>query len=163
MAAEAEEARIPIGFGRQLGYAFIGLLAGNAAIAAVFLSVYLAAFLHSRSFAAGWSASILLGYAGLLTLYGAFSLLGWVVVGLPAVFLIPLPLIRRLSWPLILLIAAVIGIAALFLIFFLLMHGHITSDVFSFQRAGVYWVFGLLASTVGFSAYCRLVRRYYAS
>jgi hypothetical protein len=48
MAADAEEARSPIGFGRQPGYAFIGLLAGNAAIAAVLLSVGLAAFLHSR-------------------------------------------------------------------------------------------------------------------
>ncbi len=109
-AGEDSASDHPIGFGRRIGYAFIGLLAGNAAIAAYFLSTYLRALLQFHSSVAARPASqILIGYAGLMLLYGTFSLIGWLVVGLPAVVLLPLRMINRLPWLVILLIAAAIG------------------------------------------------------
>lgn len=149
-----------IGFGRRVGYAFIGLLAGNAAIAAYFLSTYLRGLLQFHSSVAARPASqILIGYAGLMLLYGTFSLIGWLVVGLPAVVLLPLRMISRLPWLVILLIAAAIGVTAMFLILLLFSGGHLTPDSFSFRRFWLYWVLALLASMVGFPTYCWLIRR----
>ncbi len=84
MPTETDEASVhPIGLVRRIGYAFIGLLAGDVAIVGYLLITSLWALVRFRSF--GHPVShILIGYAGLILIYGIFSLIGWVVV-LPGV------------------------------------------------------------------------------
>jgi hypothetical protein len=148
-----------IGWARRLGYAFVGLLAGNAAIAAYFLSGYLWALLLNYSSIAGHPArDLLIGFAGMELLYATFSLIGWLVVGLPAVFLVPVRILNRLPWLMIILMAAAIGVAAFFPIDLLLNGGHLSPD--SFRRERLDWLLALLASIVGFPTYCWFVRRH---
>jgi len=150
----------PIGWGRRIVYAFIGLLAGNAAIIVYFLITNLWALLRLHPLPSEPPAShILIGYAGLMLLYGTFSLIGWLVVGLPAVLLLPVRILNRLPWIMILPIAAAIGVGAFFPIYLLLNGGHFTSDALPFRRSGMYWFLVVLASTAGFPTYCWLVRR----
>jgi hypothetical protein len=149
-----------VGWVRRIGYAFIGLLAGNAAIVAYFLITNLWGLVRVHSFPSeppAWHT--LVGYAGLILIYGTFSLLGWLVVGLPAVFLLPVRILNRLPWLVILLIAAAIGLAAFFPIYLLLNGGHLTPNSFSFRSEWLYWFLALLASMTGFPTYCWLVRR----
>ena len=149
-----------IGWARRIFYAFLGLLAGNAAIVAWYLITSLWALARFHSFPSEHPVShILIGYAGLIVIYGSFSLIGWLVVGLPAVLLLPVRILNRLPWLAILLIAAAIGVAAFFPIYLLLNGGHLTSDSFSFRRSGMYWFLALLASMAGFPTYCWLIRR----
>jgi hypothetical protein len=148
----------PIGWARRIAYAFIGLLAGNAAIVAYFLITAVWALLRFHALPSKPPAShILIGYAGLILIYGTFSFLGWLIVGLPVVVLLPVGMLNRLPWLVILLIAATIGVAAYFPIFLLFSGGHPTLDLF--RREGPYWLLALLASTVGFPTYCWLIRR----
>jgi hypothetical protein len=161
VTSEAEAVSVrTIGWGLRIGYAFLGLIAGNAAIAAYFFSGYFWALLLNYSSIAGLpSRNILIGYAGMELIYGTFSFLGWLVVGLPIILLLPVRILNRLPWLAILLIAAAIGIAAFFPIYLLLNGGHLTSDALPFRRTGMYWFLALLASMAGFPTYCWLIRR----
>ena len=158
---QADPVRV-VGWGRRIAYAFVGLLAGNAAIAGYFLIWNLWGLVRFHSFPSERPARDILigvaaGYGGLILMYGTFSLIGWIVVGLPAVLLLPLRFPNRLPWLVILLIAAAIGVAAYFPIFLLFSGGHPTLDLL--RREGPYWLLALLASTIGFPTYCWLIRR----
>ncbi len=154
---QADPVRV-VGWGRRIAYAFVGLLAGNAAIVLYLVAMNLWGLVRYQSFPFERMAGhILIGYAGLMLIYGSFSLIGWLVVGLPAVLLLPVRPLNRLPWLVILLIAAAIGAAAYFPIFLLFSGGHPTLDLL--RREGPYWLLAVLASTVGFPTYCRLVRR----
>ena len=58
-------------------------------------------------------------------LYAIFSLVGWMLVGLPATLLFPARSITRLSWPRALIVGATSGPIALLVIFALLSRSHI--------------------------------------
>ena len=102
---------------------------------------------------------VLLGMLGSALIFGTFSFIGWTLVGVPVVFLVPLRIVNRLPWSAIIAIAALLGPAAFLPIFLILFHGQITADSFSLHRAGGYWVLSCIASVVGFPTYCWLVRR----
>ena len=150
----------PIGWARRIVYAFIGLLAGNAAIVGYSLITSLWAPVRLHPFPSQPPVThILIGYVGLILLYGPFLFLGWLVVGLPTVLLLPVRILNRLPWFAIPLIAAGMGLAAFLPIYLLFIGGHLTSDALPFRRSGTYWFLALLASTAGFPTYCWLIRR----
>ena len=160
---EPQETTALLGLGRRTGYAFIGLLAGNAAIDAyIFRGVPWALFTSSLGVGL---RDIVIGMAGVILLFGVFSLIGWLLVGLPVVLFLPLRVVRRLPWPAIFAIAAVVGPAAFFPVFLLLFASPFALS-YPVPHASAqhgwhsqYWLFALLASIVGFPAYCWLVRR----
>jgi hypothetical protein len=136
-----------VGFRRKIGYSFVGLLAGNLA-----LLMYL--LLTTRA----WELKSM-GILEMFPFYVGFSILGWLVVGIPAVLLLRLKLVTRLHWLLVVVIGAALGALAQFLIFLVLglrqnlnLTGHWNE---------VWWYFALagLVSTVSFGVYCALVRR----
>lgn len=153
----------PIGWGLRVGYAFLGLLIGNAAILVYFFSTWLPALIHPPN---GWRVAafaVLLGTLGLMSLYGTFSFIGWLLVGLPVVLLLPPRIIARLSWIAILAIAALLGPLAFLPIFLFLFPGQFTR-IFTLSPSGQdspaqYWMIACVASVAGFTAYCWLVRR----
>jgi hypothetical protein len=147
---------LPINFTRRLTCALIGLLAGDAIL---LLYLLLTAFLVS--------AMLLAGHLGeparqiplsleIFVIYAIFSFVGWLVVGLPIVLLFPARSFTSLPWPLLVLLGAALGPPALFAIFVLLAHGHISS--LNFRGTGGLWVYSILVSTVSFVVYVALLR-----
>ena len=136
-----------LGFERKIGYSFVGLLAGDAALFAYF-------FLGIRPWEhGGWGA------LGFFPVYAFFSLLGWIVVGIPAVLFISMEFIAELSWLPLVLIGAALGVFAQFLIFLLLgsrgnlnLPGHWNEVAWYFMKA-------VIVSTAAFAVYCALIRR----
>ena len=133
---------------RKIGYSFVGLLAGDGALLACIT----------------WSTRDLehnpWQLLKIFCLYAIFTVLGWIVVGVPAVLLMDIAFIRRIHWPLVLLIGAVLGPLALFLIFLVL-------DILNgqFSLAG-YWddaalscALAMVVSLVAFAVYCIFMRR----
>jgi hypothetical protein len=149
--AQSESAR-RVGWGRRLSYAFIGLVAGNAAMDAYLLTGYVRTFILSPALRSR-IGDILIGTFWLFLLYGTFSLIAWLIVGLPFVFLLPLRAVRRLPWAVILLISGALGPAVFLPIMLLLFRNQ------GFRHTGTLWLLSVIASVVGFSTYAWLVRR----
>jgi len=137
---------------RKIGYSFLGLLAGDVALLA--LLVWLSG---------GWDTSLL----EIIVFYVLlFTLLGWIVIGIPAVLLMDVQLLKRLRWVLVILIGSALGALAWFLLW-------IFSDLFSgphyHLNLAAHWGWSLvewseiswamLVSTVAFAAYSALARR----
>ena len=101
---------------------------------------------------------VLMGMLGSAVLFGTYSLIGWALVGLPFVFLLPLRIVSRLPWSAIVAIAALLGPAA-FLPIFLLFRDQTPAEILSPRGAGLYWILSVIASVAGFPTYCWLVRR----
>jgi hypothetical protein len=156
-----------IGWARRLGYAFLGFLAANVAMDVYPLAAALLALLHPETRvlirARNSPIPFLIGFSGLFLLYGIISFVGWLVVGLPVVFLISPRQIARLPWIVLVAIAATLGPAAFFLIFLFVSGGHFSANHFSFKGGVMYGILASLASLAGFSTYCWLVRRRPAS
>lgn len=95
-------------------------------------------------------------------MYATFSVLGWVLVGLPIAMAFPERLLRRLVWPLRLLVGAAIGPMALLVIFVALfaMQGRIRE--FSLANTDGLWFFSGVVSTVSFVVYTSLVLRHFS-
>lgn len=152
-----------LGWGLRIGYAFVGLLAGNAAMDAyLFRGVPWALFTRSVGVSL---RDLVVGMAGVILLFGVFSLIGWLLVGVPVVLFLPLRFVTRLPWAALLAIAAVVGPAA-FLPVFLLLFSSPSAAAYPVAHSSAqhgwlaeYWLFALLASIVGFPTYCWLVRR----
>jgi hypothetical protein len=128
----------------RLAYAFIGLLGGDAA---------LLLFLVQNAFRARQIPVA----AEMFVFYASFSLVGWLLVGLPIAVFFPTRSITRLSWPLTLLVGAALGPLALLVIFALLGHGHVEFPG-TFRGTGWLWAFSILVSTVSFVLYTALLK-----
>jgi hypothetical protein len=131
----------------RIGYSFAGLLAGDAALFAYFCL-----------FARAWEPNHL-QVLEIFPFYVAFSFLGWIAVGMPAVLLIRSEFIARLYWLPMLLIGVVLGAFAQFLIFLLLgSRGNLNLPG---HRNEVAWYFmmAVIVSTAAFAVYCALIRR----
>jgi hypothetical protein len=86
------------------------------------------------------------------------SVAGWLAVGIPAVLILPTGRIVKSSLWLLLLLGALLGPLALFLVFLSLSRGMPATETFT--HTGFLWLCSSLISTVAFGVYCLLVRRY---
>lgn len=137
---------------RKIGYSFLGLLAGDAALL-VSLMWMLGA----------WDTSHLELIVFYLLL---FTFPGWIVVGIPAVLLMDVQLLRRLRWVLVILIGSALGALAWFLLWFssFLFSGphHHLNLAGHWGWSWAEWLgilLAMLVSTVAFAVYCALARR----
>jgi hypothetical protein len=89
---------VEVGRGQRLRFAAAGLAAGDSALLALLLFMRLPEW-------------------GIFLLYVTFSVLGWILVGVPIAMAVPVRLLRRLTWPIRLLVGAAIGPLALLVIF----------------------------------------------
>jgi hypothetical protein len=93
---------------KRLVYAFVGLLAGDL----ILLFFLLQHAIHT-TILEGAPARTLPDAVETFILYAIFSLVGWMLVGLPATLLFPARSITRLSWPRALIVGATVGPIAL--------------------------------------------------
>ena len=105
---------------KRLLFAFIGLLAGDADL---LLFLLLGAW-RTRAFLlkahVGIPAAQVPQALELFFLYSLFSVLGWILVGVPFALAIPARLLSRLAWPFRFLLGAALGPLALLFIFLVL-------------------------------------------
>lgn len=130
------------GLFRRLLFAAIGLAAGNAALLLFLLSSGLR----------DWS---------LFLLYAIFSVLGWILVGVPIAVAFPAHLLSRVAWPSQLLIGAALGPLALLLIFVALFTIQGRHGEFSLAHTEGLWFLSVMVSTISFLVYASLLRRYF--
>lgn len=146
---------VPTSLSKRLGFAFLGLLAGNA-ILFVFLmtnAIRNAVILHVARVGAP-AAEITIALEVFL-IYAACSFAGWIIVGLPTVLFIPARVLLRFGEMAKIVIGAALGPLALFLIFVLLSRGHVST----FARTGVLWIYASVISTAAFWVYVALLKR----
>lgn len=137
---------------RRLAYALVGLLTGD-----VILLFFLVQRALHATLLAGEPANTLPDAVQTFFLYAIFSFVGWLFVGLPAVLLFPPASLARLSRPLALVVGAVLGSAALMVIFALLGRGHIYFR--NWAEIGTLLAYTVLVSTVSFMVYLALLRK----
>ena len=137
---------------KRLAYTFVGLLAGDVML----LFFLLRHALHATLFA-GEPARLVGDALELFVLYAAFSILGWVLIGLPTALIFPAGSITRLSWPFALIVGAALGPPALLLIFILFGHAHVYFS--NVAETGPLFGYSILVSSVAFMVYFALLRK----
>jgi len=138
----------------RVGYSFFGLLAGDAALLILFLLNALRAslLLHGQL------------KAQCLTAFGSFipiaivSIVGWLAIGIPAVLILSQRIVLQSPLWLLLVVGALLGPVALFIIFLLLSRGLPTTETFT--NTGFLWACASLISTVAFAVHCALLRQF---
>jgi hypothetical protein len=90
----------------------------------------------------------------IFVLYALFSIVGWILVGIPAVLLLPVARISQWPYPVCVLVGAALGPTALLLILFILGSGKLRVE-----NTGSLWPLAILVSTVSFVVYSALLRR----
>ena len=138
----------------RVGYSFLGLLAGDAAL--LFLGLFnalRASLLQHGKLMSLMFRSALEWFIPVVIV----SIVGWLVIGVPAVLMISTGRILRTSWWPILMLGALLGPLALLVIFLLLSRGMPSGQTFS--HTGFLWACASLISTVAFGLHCALVRR----
>jgi hypothetical protein len=147
---------------KRLAYTFVGLVAGDA-----MLLLYLVQnALRERA----WLVSVHMGEPqrqipialDSFVIYAMFSFAGWLLVGLPTALIFPAHFITRLSWPLALILGAVLGPLALVGIFLLHDHVHIYLSS-SFAETVAPYALAVLVSSVSFVVYRVLLSKERAS
>jgi hypothetical protein len=150
---------------KRMAYAFVGLVLGDAIL-----------LLYLLQNAIRYRASLLAAHVGepgrqipealqMFVLYAHVSFFGWLFVGLPIALLLPAHFIKRLPWPLRLLVGAALGPLALFLVLVLvsdssraaLAHGHMIPGMFTGTAS--LWPLSILVSTIAFVVYVALLRK----
>ncbi len=150
---------------KRLAYAFVGLLAGDAILLLYLLQNAIRLRADLLALHMGEPGRQIPQAIQIFALYARFSFIGWLFVGLPIALLLPPHFIRRLPWPLRLLVGSALGPLALFLIFMLisdssrtaLAHGHMLPGLFT--NTASLWPFSILVSTVAFVVYVALLRK----
>ena len=144
---------------RRVAYAFVGLLGGNAALLLFLLQNAIRSRADLLAMHMGEPALQIPHALEMCAFYAPFSFVGWLFVGVPIALLFSAHSIKRLSWPLRVLVGAALGPLALFLVFVLLSHGHIDfNDHGTFTGTSLLWTFSILVSTVSFVLYAALLR-----
>ena len=144
---------------RRLFFASIALLAGNTALLLFLLQNGLrvrAALLRAHM---GEPHLVLVQMWEVFKLYVMFSVVGWVLVGVPTALAFPPRLLLRVAWPVRVIIGAAMGPLALLLIFVVLFVIQGMPGEFSLAHTETLWPFSILVSTVSFLAYAALLRR----
>jgi hypothetical protein len=137
---------------KRLAYTFVGLLAGDVML----LFFLLRHALHATLFAG--EPVLRVGDAlQLFVLYAAFSILGWVLIGLPTALIFPAGFITRLSWPFALIVGAALGPPALLVIFILFGDAHVYFR--NAAETGTLFGYSMLVSTIAFVVYLALLRK----
>ena len=137
----------------RVGYSFLGLLAGDA----VLLILALLNALHISLLLHGQLKAQCLVALGFFIPVAIVSVVGWLVVGIPAALILsPRRLLHTSLWPL-LIVGALLGPAALFVIFLLLSRGMPKTETFT--NTGFVWACSSLISTIAFAVHCALMRR----
>ena len=146
------------GPGRRLLLAGIALLAGNSALLLVLLLDGLLVRSMLLKTNMGEPHRVLSQMIEIFSIYAVFSVVGWVLVGVPTALAIPPRLLLRVAWPFRVVIGAAMGPLALLLIFVVLaaMQGRLGQ--FSLAHTESLWPFSVLVSTVSFLAYTGLLR-----
>ena len=142
---------------RRLTYAFVGLLGGDVALLLFLLQNAFRVRADLLALHMGEPAGQIPEALEMFVFYAPFSLVGWLLVGLPIAVFFPTRFITRLSWPLRLLAGAVLGPLALLVILVLLGHGHIEFPG-TFRGTGSLWAYSILVSTVSFVLYAALLK-----
>jgi hypothetical protein len=142
-----------LGAFQRLLLAAIGLAAGNAALL-VFL-IYNALRLRAALLKAHTRPpDVQLPQAlEMFLIYGTFSVLGWILVGVPIAVAFPARLLSRVAWPGRIVIGAILGPLALVLIFVVLFAIQGRLGAFSLAHAESLWPFSILVSTISFLVY----------
>ncbi len=144
---------------RRLLFAAIGLAAGNTAL--LLFLVYNALRVRGALLKAHMGEPYLaLPQAWeMFLLYAIFSVLGWLLVGVPIAIGLSPRLLSRVAWPGRMLIGATLGPLALLLIFVVLfvMQGRLSA--FSLAHTETLWPLSVIVSTVSFLVYAALLRR----
>jgi hypothetical protein len=150
---------------KRLAYAFVGLLVGDAILLLYLLQNAIRIRAELIALHVGEPERQIPQTLEIFVLYARLSFGGWMFVGLPIAQLLPPRFIRRLPWPLRLLVGAVLGPLALFLIFVLvsdssrtaLAHGHMVPGLFT--NTASLWPFSILVSTLAFVVYIALLHK----
>jgi hypothetical protein len=150
---------------KRLAYAFVGLLAGDAILFLFLLQNAIRLRADVPALHMGEPGQQIPQAIQIFVLYARLSLVGWLFVGLPIALLLPAHFIRRLPWPLRLLVGAALGPLALFLILMLvpdasrsaLAHGYMIPGMFTGTAS--LWPLSILVSTIAFVAYVALLRK----
>ena len=144
---------------RRLFFASIALLVGNSALLLFLLQNGLrvrAALLRAHM---GEPHLVLAQTWAVFRLYAMFSVVGWLLVGVPTALAFPPRLLLRVAWPVRVVIGAAMGPLALLLIFVVLFAIQGRPSEFSLAHTETLWPFSILVSTVSFLAYAALLRR----
>jgi hypothetical protein len=149
--------QLGIGFERKIGYSFLGLMAGNVASTVLLLLI---AVLPRLGVFAGigqfWKLDIgeALGFAFVVWI---FSMAGWVVVGLPVVFLLRAEIAADFYWITAALTGVVLGAFAMALIYVVPNPRHISIAVLWNIETLKFFSLAALIAGVAFTVYCSLV------
>lgn len=138
---------------RRLGYSFVGLLAGNVAL---FIFAFLYALRGGRLLD-GRLRFHFWPQVEAFSIVTMFSIVGWLIIGVPAVLALSSELTVDLPQFALLPLGALLGPLALFSIFFLLGRGRITAGIFS--GLGTFWLYSAIVSVVAFEVHCLLLRK----
>ena len=132
---------------RKIVYSLLGLLAANGALLAYFVVIDKA-----------WEAKNANGLE-IFLFYLAFSLIGWILVGIPFVLVISSEVLVELNWLIAILIGLGLGaLAQSFILLWFGITGHL--NVAGHWR-GIAWYeeLAMAISAMAFVVYCALVRR----
>ena len=144
---------------RRLAYTFVGLIAGDLALLLFLLqNAFRSRSLLLASHMGQPAVQVPLALE-MFTAYAIWSVVGWAFVGAPIALLVSATSIVRIPWPLRVVIGAVSGALALFLIFLLLARGHIDFPD-GFRDTSSLWPLAVLVSAVAFPVYAALLRRF---
>jgi hypothetical protein len=150
--------RPSITLSKRLAYAFAGLVVGDLLL----LLYLLQSALWTRSFLRaehiGAPAEMIPLALQVFFIYAVSSVVGWLIIGVPTVLLLPARVVTRWSWYVKLLLGAVLGPLALFVILFLLGRGHVDFSG-TFRSTGALWVYSIVVSTVSFLVYAFLLAK----
>ena len=102
----------------------------------------------------GYWAQLLSPAWQMFLLYCAFSVFGWMLVGIPAVLALPPKVIVNWPWVVLICVGAAFGALALLLILLILGAGRLR-----LEHTGSLWPFAILVSTVSFVVYTALLLR----
>jgi hypothetical protein len=129
------------------------LLAGDAALLILTLlnALQISLLLHGQLKAQFLTAM------GFFIPIAIVSVVGWMMIGIPIVLILPPARILQASWWLLIPAGALLGPLALFVIFLFLSRGMPTAETFT--HTGFFWACASLISTVAFGVHCMLMRR----
>lgn len=141
-----------INIAKRLGYTFIGLLAGD-----VILLFFLLQHSIHATLLAGESPRLIGDALQVFFVYAAFSLLGWLLIGLPTALIFPARRLVRLSWPFAPIVGACLGPIALAVTLVLFGHSHVYFD--NLSETGTLFAYSSLVSSIAFVVYLALLHQ----
>ena len=138
----------------RVSYSFLGLLAGDAALLFLgLLNALRASLLQHGKLMSLMFRSTLEWFIPVAIV----SIVGWMIIGIPAVLIISAERILKTAWLLILMVGALLGPLALLIVFLLLSRGMPRGETFTHTE--FLWACASVISMVAFGVHCALVRQ----